>query len=332
MALRLSDLPRAGIPVAPAWPRRLPAPAAPASVRRVLAHWWHPLLVGLAVGGAIFGVGSVLWGYALGMWPPHDSSAFWLAGRHVLEGAPVYAGSAWYLSFVYTPPVAVLLAPLSLLDHNLFSLTLIGLQVLALRYLTGSWLVVGLLGWIPGVHYEFVAGNVDVLMAASIYAALTRRRFAGVAIALFAFAKLAPMLVLVRANRRQWLEFLATTGVLLLISMPWLGLWPEWVAKLAIRGPDVSIVPFLVRLPIAGLLLVYRRPWSIAAGAALATPVFYEQSLVLLLPAIRLWWDARAASPAGDPARDGAQIAAADGRPAAAGLTSRGRTAEAPAS
>ena len=45
------------------------------------------------------------------------------------------------------------------------------------------------------------------------------------------------------------------------------------------------------------VLLAYRRPWSVAAGAALAMPIFYEQSVVLLLPAIRLWWDARPAAP-----------------------------------
>lgn len=331
MALRLSDLPRRGIPVAPDRPR-LSTLVVRASVRRVLAHWWHPILVGLAVGGVIFGIGTVMKAYTIGMWPPHDASTFWLAGRHVLEGQPVYGGSAWYLAFVYTPPIAVLLAPLSLLHYQLFSVALLVLQVAALRYITGSWIAVGLLGWIPWVHFEFVAGNVDVLMAASMYAALTGRRYAGVALAIFSFAKFAPALVLVRAPRRQWLEFLVTAAVLLLLSAPWLGLWPDWIARLSARGPDISIVPLLVRLPIAAALLVYRRPWSVALGAALATPVFYQHSIVLLLPAIRLWWDARAASPAGEPATDEAQIAAADGRPAAAGVTSRGRTAEAPAS
>jgi hypothetical protein len=300
-------------------------------VRARLARWYRPLIFGVGVGGAFFGIVSVLQGYAIGMWPPHDSSAFWLAGRHILEGKEVYGGNAWFLAFVYTPPVAVVLAPLSLLHWNVFNVSLIVLQIAALRYVTGSWLVVGMLGWIPGVHFEFVAGNIDCLMAATTYAALTGRRFAGVAVALFAFAKLAPMLVLVRANRRQWVEFIVTAAVLLAISLPWLPLWPDWIVRLSSRGPDISVVPFTVRLPIAAALLLYRRPWSVALGTALATPVFYEQSVVLLLPAIRLRWDARATSTVDDGAADSAQIAAADGRPAA-GVTSLGRTADAPAS
>ena len=162
-----------------------------------------------------------------------------------------------------------------------------------------------------------------------MYATLTGRRYSGVALALFGLAKFAPVLVLLKASRRQWIEFALTIVVLLAISLPWLYLWPEWVTKLQIRDPYVGIAPLFIRLPIAAALLLYRRPWSVAAGAALATPIFYEQSVVLLLPAIRLWWDARREASG---AKVAAQIAAADGRPAAAGVTSRGRTADAPSS
>ncbi|HEY6568714.1 MAG TPA: glycosyltransferase family 87 protein [Candidatus Limnocylindrales bacterium] len=298
-----------------------------------LRRWYRPLLIGLSVGGAIFGIGSILWGYGLGMWPPHDTSAYWLAGRHIIEGKPVYDGTtSWYLAFLYPPPLAVVLAPLSLLQYDLFSVALVGLQIGALRYVTGSWIAVGLLGWIPGVHYEFVAGNVNCLMAAAMYATLTGRRYSGVALALFGLAKFAPVLVLVKASRRQWIEFVITIVVLLAISLPWLYLWPEWVTKLQIRDPYVGIAPLFIRLPIAAVLLLYRRPWSVAAGAALATPIFYEQSVVLLLPAIRLWWDARKEASGAKDADDADQLAAADGRPAAAGVSSRGRTADAPTS
>jgi hypothetical protein len=163
-----------------------------------------------------------------------------------------------------------------------------------------------------------------------MYATLTGRRFSGVALALFGLAKFAPVLVLLKASRRQWIEFALTLIVLLAISLPWLHLWPEWITKLQIRDPYMGIAPLIIRLPIAVALLVYRRPWSVAAGAALATPIFYEQSVVLLLPAIRLWWDARRAPTEKTTTPEaGDQLAAADGRPAAAGVTSRGRTADA---
>ena len=316
MAVRLSDLPRSGVPRMGALP-----------VPNGLARWTRPLLVGLAVGGAIMGIGSVLWAYALGMWPPHDTSAYWLAGRHILEGKAVYGGAAWYLAFVYAPPLAILMAPLSLWHYNLLALLLVGLQLAALRYVTGSWRVTAILGWIPWVHSEFVAGNIDCLMAAAIYASVTERRGAGVGIALFALAKVSPALVLIRASRRQWIEFAVTSAVLLAITVPTLHLWPDWIARLENRGPYEGFIPLLVRLPIAGALLIYRRPWSVAAGAALATPVFYTQSIVLLLPAARLLWDARRSAVS----NEAPQIAAADGRPAA-GVISLGLTAEAPAS
>jgi hypothetical protein len=262
------------------------------AARPGLARWRHPLIVGLAVGGAIFGVGSVLWGYALGMWPPHDTSAYWLAGRHLIEGTPVYdADASWYLAFLYTPPLAVLMVLPGLLPYHLFPLVLVGAQLLALRYITGSWIATALLGWIPWVHHEFVAGNVDCLVAASIYAAIRNQRGAGVAIAIFAFAKFSPVLVLVRAPRRQWIEFAVTVGVLLVLTLPALQLWPDWLTKLSVREQYTGIAPLIVRLPIVAALLLYRRPWSVAAAAALATPIFYTQSIVLLLPAIRLWWD-----------------------------------------
>ena len=34
---------------------------------------------------------------------------------------------------------------------------------------------------------------------------------------------------MLKANRRQWLEFLVTGAILLAITLPWLGLWGDWV-------------------------------------------------------------------------------------------------------
>jgi hypothetical protein len=46
-----------------------------------------------------------------------------------------------------------------------------------------------------------------------------------------------------------------------------------------------SVVPLIVRLPIVVALIAVRRPWALAAGAALLTPAFHFHSFVLLLPA-----------------------------------------------
>ena len=242
--------------------------------RTGLARWYRPLIVGLAFGGAIFGTGSVLSAYAIGMWPPHDTSAYWLAGRHLIEGTAVYGGgSSWYLAFLYSPPVAVLMVLPGLLHYDLVSLALVGLQLLALRYITGSWLVTAMLGWIPWVHHEFVAGNVDCLMAATIYAAVRNKRGTGVALAIFAFAKFSPALLLVRASRRQWIELTVTAVILLALTLPFMHMWPEWIAKLAIREPYTGVAPLIVRLPLVAVLLLYRRPWAVAAAAPPANPL-----------------------------------------------------------
>jgi len=80
-------------------------------------------------------------------------------------------------------------------------------------------------------------------------------------------------------------------------TLPVLFLWPDWIAALASANRDATQrLPVFVRLPVGLICLGYRRPWSVAAGAALLTPAFYFHSLVLLLPAARLGWIDRSAN------------------------------------
>ena len=106
-----------------------------------------------------------------------------------------------FLAFLYAPPWAILWAPISLLPIDLVVAGLLILQVLALRYIVGSWLAVGLVAWIPFVPRELATGNVDFLMAAAILAGI---RGSGWPVSLFALAKFSPALVLLGAGRRQW--------------------------------------------------------------------------------------------------------------------------------
>jgi hypothetical protein len=225
----------------------------------------------------------------MGAWPFHDTVAYWLAGRHVLEAAPVYTGGA-FLAFLYGPPWAILWAPISLLPVDLVVAGLLVLQVLALRYIVGSWLAVGLVAWLPFVPRELVTGNIDFLMAAAILAGI---RGAGWPVSLFSFAKFSPAVVLLGAGRRQWRAAIVAGNVLIAITAPWWHLWPEWVAMLFSNpeGGD-SVIPLLVRLPIVAALVAVRRPWALAAAAALLTPAFHFHSFVLLLPAALLLTDA----------------------------------------
>ena len=265
----------------------------------------------LSIAGLLVCAGQVVQWSLMGAWPFHDTVAYWLAGRHVLEGAPVYSGGT-FLAFLYGPPWAIIWAPISLLPVDLATTGLLVLQVLALRYVVGSWLAVGLVAWIPFVPRELATGNVDFLMAAAILAGI---RGAGWPISLFAFAKFSPALVLLGAGRRQWRAAVVAGLVLVAITLPWSHLWIDWVAMLLANpeGGD-SVVPLVVRLPIVVALVAIRRPWALAAGAALLTPAFHFHSFVLLLPAAVLLIESIRATPSEAQGR----IAAAQARPQAA--------------
>lgn len=251
---------------------------------------WSFAVTVAALAGALVCAGQVVLWSIMGAWPFHDTAAYWAAGMHLREGAAVYGHvqplEPSYLAFVYAPPWAVLWAPLSLLPLDLVTGGLFGAQVLALRYLGGSWQNAGLLAWLPFVPRELVTGNVDLLMAATILASVRAAPRSGYAVALFAAAKLSPAATLILGRRRE-----ALIGGLFLvaITLPWLSLWPEWITALGTTDRDsTQLVPLIVRVPLAVALLLYRKPWSVAAGAALLTPAFYFHSLVLLIPAARL--------------------------------------------
>jgi hypothetical protein len=259
-----------------------------------VAGRWQAYRVPLAVAGALVSIGQLAYWFSLGAWPLHDTSAFWLAGLHFREGQPVYAGAVNYLTMLYTPPWVVIMAVVSLLPFVAVEVGLLVGQVLALRFLAGSWLVAGLLGWIPFVPRELATGNMDLLIAAALLVAC--RRGPTAPITLFAFAKFAPILALFSPGARRNEAFVTALG-LTVVTLPWLHLWPEWIDLMVRAQQDVtSAVPLAPRLVVAAILLAYRRPWSVAAAAATAIPGFYVHTPVLYLAAARLWWDTRAAS------------------------------------
>jgi hypothetical protein len=250
------------------------------------------LINALAVAGALVCAGQVgLWSW-MGAWPFHDTAAYWVAGLHLREGVAVYQPGAIYLAFLYAPPFAVLAVPLSFIPLQPFAAGLLVLQVLALRYIAGSWRAAGLMAWLPIVPRELVTGNVDLLVAATLYASVRRIPRSGYAVALFGMMKFSPTLTLIIGSRTRWREALIGGVVLTAITVPVLHLWPEWVSILGSVSAE-QVLPLFVRLPIGIILLAYRRPWSVAGGAALLTPALYFHSLVQLLPAIRLGLDSR---------------------------------------
>lgn len=254
-----------------------------------LRRAWRRYRLPIALAGAVVCVGQLLYWYSLGAWPLHDTAAFWLAGVHFRAGQPVYAGSVNYLTMLYAPPWVVVMGVVSLLPFTAVEIGLLAGQVLALRFLAGSWLVAAVLGWLPLVPRELATGNMDLVMAAAML--VTCRGGSSWPTTLLAFAKFTPILTLAAPGVRR-VEAVGAAVVLLAMTLPWLHLWPEWLDLMARAQHDVSItVPLLPRLAVALLLLAYRRPWSVAAAAVTAIPGFYFHTPVLYLAAGRLLWD-----------------------------------------
>ncbi len=255
------------------------------------------LLNGLAILGAGLTVVCVVILFKDGFRAGVDLAAYMRAGDAIRNGGPVYTtGVAQTLAFLYPPVWAVLFATVSWLPGWLLQAAIMAVDVAALRYATGSWRAVGLLGWFPMTWFGLVSGNLDILIAAAMVMAW---RHSAVPLAFVAAAKLSPAFAL---DLRRWREFVITGIVLVVITLPWFGLWFEYAGFLA-RQPVVAgtmiAIPWYVRLPFALLLLLPRRSWTSALAAFVAVPNMYLYTSLWLIAPIRLFvddWKARRSS------------------------------------
>jgi len=274
-------------------PSALEAPATRQVGRPGRAGLLRLIGVTLALGGWVFGAGVFLYlvardgGLAVGI----DLAAYLRAGDDLVAGAPVYIGQIGEPGvFSYAPPWAVLFGALAWVPDMVMQIGMMALGVLAIRYVAGSWLWAGLVFWYPVSVILLQAGNIEFLIAAAIV--LAARGHAG-PLAFTALAKIAPILAVPRAG---WREAALVIGVALLVTLPWLHLWPEWIEYL-LRQPATIYIhigpPWYVRLPFALALLLVRRPWAPAVAVVVAMPSLWLGTLVILIAAIRLWIDGR---------------------------------------
>ena len=125
----------------------------------------------------------------------YDAYAYWLAGRNVLDGNPLYwlHDEGALGAYRYPPLFAQLWAPFTLMPALAFSWVWRGVCLLCLRYLAGSWRNVGLWGLVPLTWTELSIANITFPTAALTVLALRgRAEFAAWAGAL----KIAPLLAL----------------------------------------------------------------------------------------------------------------------------------------
>ena len=223
-------------------------------------------LIVLAAIGAIF-----LVVVATSRWAsPNDEHAYWLAGRRLLDGAPLYdptASSVTPFAYWYPPIVAQVMAPISAaIPSDAFSWAWTALLIGSLLYLAGGrpLVALALIAYVP-VATELGFRNVHLVLAVLIVLALRRWPFL---FAVGAAIKIAPGLGIVYlAVRGRWRDALIATAVglaLLVVSVALApGAWTDFLDILRARGPgDASAfvpIPYVVRA-LAGLAL------TVAAG------------------------------------------------------------------
>jgi hypothetical protein len=201
-------------------------------------------------------------------------------------------------AFRFSPALAWLMYPLTLLTWAQFLTVFVGLNLVAVAIMGRRWAPALLVGF-PPVLLEIVNANVHIFMALAIWAGM---RWSP-AWAFLLLSKVTPGVGLVWfAVRREWRSLalaLGTTALVVAVGVviaP--ALWLEWFRSLAISAGQVPVgdLPSLaIRLPLAVLVVAFAartdRAWLVPVGCLLAMPTIWLQSAALLTACFPLWWD-----------------------------------------
>ena len=263
----------------------------------------------------------------------YDTPSYWLAGRHVLEGAHLYDADPYSTLALYTyPPIfAQLYVPLALLPELFVAWAWRATGVFCLRYLTGSWpATIVCFVFIP-VLTEISIDNVTLQLAAVILFAMRDKRGAYLlpwaAMIKFGPALIVPYLWLNKPESRRplvigTLVFLAACLVSIVLSP---GDWSDYVDMLRFQNATylsgqqvIHLIPsgggldFVVRFGLAGLGAVlaayWRRGWLAYAAASITCPVMAWSRFA---PLVGLWRFRPAGWPGGSRAEEAALPATA---------------------
>jgi len=224
-----------------------------------------------------------------------DARAYWAAGRRLLQGTALYADTAGQpFAFLYPPIAAQLVAPLSLLPLPVFAWGIRVLELLCLRYVVGSWKLAGasMIVCLPVVA-EIEAGNINLVIAAALAAAIRGDNRWLVPAAVPKFTALAALPFALGRNRRALVLGAlgaATLCALSVLSAP--DLWRSY-ATFVISQPSVDnqwynvgrVVSLPARLLGAAVcaLIAIRRPVFMPVAVALSAPVLWFNSLSVLV-------------------------------------------------
>jgi hypothetical protein len=281
------------------------------------------LLVLAVIGGCLLLIVAVTrWGI------PSDEFAYWLAGKRLLAGEPLYDPTAQPgtpYAYFYPPPLAQVLAPLTaFVPDAVYVAAWTALLLICLWWTAGRQVLVALalVAFIP-VAVELWYRNIHLVLVVLIVLGLRR---SSVWLAVAAAIKGAPALGLVYfllARRYRDALVMGGVGLAMLIASIALspGAWRQFldviVADAAGVGASIIPIPFAVRA-VAAVVVVIAAGLVARRGSAsdgrrtitsdprvaeamfvvalvLANPTFWVTSLSLLIAIVPLW---RSAPPA----------------------------------
>jgi hypothetical protein len=217
-----------------------------------------------------------------------DALAYWVNRLPDPYAAGGYGSEA---GFYYSPAVAQLVAPLTLLPWPVFHALVIAGSLGALWWMLGRWAALALL--FPPVAIELYSANVNLIIAAAIVLAFR----SPAAWAFPILTKVAPGVGLLWfAMRREWRNLAVAAGATMAIALGSFllapQLWTQWLGLLTSNvgmvAPELALpIPLLARLPIAIGIIAWGalsdRRWVVPIGATLAIPILWPAQLSLLV-------------------------------------------------
>jgi hypothetical protein len=224
---------------------------------------------------------------------PGDARAYWTVWQSPLyEQAEV--GETY--SFLYSPLVAQLLWPFTLLPFEAFRLLLMVASLAALLWMVGPlWALPLLLVPWTNVAFDLSVGNIHLLLGAAIVAGFRHPGWWAVPL----LTKVTPGIGLWYFGWRQFAIGLGVTlGLALASFLVVPSLWIGWVQMLLQARPDPphSIVadwPLTYRLVGAAVLVAVARwrrwPYLVPVACWLAVPVLWLGSTAMLVAVIPLY-------------------------------------------
>lgn len=274
-----------------------------AALTRPLNLQWRWVVAALAVGLI---VSWWMWLVsAMDALPPMtDARAYWSMDIADPYAHPSDGSLGGQLAFLYSPVVAQLLYPLTLLPFVAFYALLSAVSLAALTWMIGPVLAVLAL-LLPPVSHEIANGNIHLILAASIVAAMRQPAWWGVPL----LTKITPGVgVLWHVFRREWrAAMIAAAATLALIGLSAIlapRLWFEWVGVLLATDAAAGSVyvllsgwPLILRLCIAvGMIWLAARldrPALVIVACLIALPAVWTNAMGMLVAVVPLWRTAR---------------------------------------